>query len=115
MEIQYIHLLKPIRIGNVFFRNRIFTAPHALQAIQADEQYPTDAAITHLANLAKGGAACVTCAGASIVPVPRNNGMMVWDITRERFNHQLSVRAFRPDSFFMRQGVHGARNLRRGE
>ena len=57
MRNRYEMLLSPFKIGNVVFRNRLFTAPMGLHALQGGELYPTDAIITHYANKAKGGAA----------------------------------------------------------
>ena len=57
MESRYAHLLSPFQVGNVVFRNRMFTAPMGLHALQGGELYPTAAIITHYANKAKGGAA----------------------------------------------------------
>jgi 2,4-dienoyl-CoA reductase-like NADH-dependent reductase (Old Yellow Enzyme family)/thioredoxin reductase len=76
----YSNLLSPIKIGNVIFRNRIFTAPMTLHAMQASEPYPTEAVITHFANKAKGGAACVTCAGVNIVPSECDGMHANWDV-----------------------------------
>ena len=63
MESRYAHLLSPFKVGNVVFRNRMFTAPMGLHALQGGELYPTEAIITHYANKAKAGAAIVTCMG----------------------------------------------------
>jgi len=82
MSKMYSNLLSPLRVGNTIFRNRIFTAPMTVHALQAGEPFhPNDEVITHFANKAKGGAACVTCSGVSIVPVDRNDQVhTAWDI-----------------------------------
>lgn len=80
MDRAYSNLLTPIKIGDVVFRNRIFTAPMTLHALQAREPYPTEAVITHFANKAKGGAACVTCSGVSIVNMANDGMHASWDI-----------------------------------
>ena len=90
MEMKYSHMLSPIRVGGTFFRNRIFAAPHGIPGVQGDEQHPTEQFIAHASNLAKAGAACVTCVGLSIVPVPRFNDVMVWDRTRKLPVHYLT-------------------------
>lgn len=82
MSKKYSHLLAPLKVGNIIFRNRIFTAPMTLHALQAGKpHHPNDEVITHFANKAKGGAACVTCSGISIVPVDENDTVhTAWDI-----------------------------------
>ena len=69
METPFPHLLSPVRIGGVRFRNRMFAAPTGLQACQDGLPRPTAQTIAHYAARAKAGAACVTCVGASIFPV----------------------------------------------
>lgn len=76
----YSHLLSPIRIGGVLFRNRIFAAPTGLQACQDGRQSPTEATITHFASRAKAGAACVTCVGASIFPMEPTQRKAFWNV-----------------------------------
>jgi 2,4-dienoyl-CoA reductase-like NADH-dependent reductase (Old Yellow Enzyme family)/thioredoxin reductase len=80
MNTMYPHLLAPITVGNTTFRNRFFTAPISLHSIQAGEPFPTEAAITHFANKAKGGAACVTCVGVSLFPYVLDSEHAVWDV-----------------------------------
>jgi 2,4-dienoyl-CoA reductase-like NADH-dependent reductase (Old Yellow Enzyme family)/thioredoxin reductase len=74
----YQRLLCPIRIGGVLFRNRIFAAPTGLQACQEGLNVPSESAIAHFVGRAKAGAACVTCGGASILPLSANSSN--WDI-----------------------------------
>lgn len=82
MSKKYSHLLAPLKVGDTIFRNRIFTAPMTLHALQAGMPFhPNEEVITHFANKAKGGAACVTCSGISIVPVDENDTVhTAWDI-----------------------------------
>ena len=77
---RYPRLLEPIKIGNKIFKNRFFTAPISLHSLQAGEPFPTEAAITHFANKAKGGAACVTCGGVSIFPYAHDELHSSWDV-----------------------------------
>lgn len=71
MENKYSHLLEPITISGVRFRNRLFVAPHN-HATQAGESYPTRGAIMHYANIARGGAALVNCGSAQVDPLLRD-------------------------------------------
>lgn len=80
MKHPYQHILEPIRIGGVLFRNRIFAAPTGLQACQDGRPHPTEAAVAHFAARAKAGAACVTCVGASIFPVDPAQRKSFWDV-----------------------------------
>jgi len=95
MDTMYPHLLAPIRVGNTTFRNRFFTAPISLHSMQAGEPFPTEAAMTHFANKAKGGAACVTCAGVSLFPYVLDKEHAVWDVYQKSNVHYLAELADR--------------------
>lgn len=71
MKRKYPHLFSPITVKGVTFRNRIFAAPHN-NSVQGDETYPTENSITHYANIAKGGAALVTCGSCQVDPLLRD-------------------------------------------
>lgn len=91
MSVPYPHLLEPIRIGSVVFKNRMFSAPQGLHALQGAETYPTDAIITNFANKAKGGAALVTCHGISQQPVtPDKYGHLSYNIFDAHSTHYLA-------------------------
>ncbi len=87
---RYAHLLSPFQVGNVVFRNRIFTAPMGLHALQGGELYPTEAIITHYANKAKGGAAVVTCSGTGAYPVVPDQDHMAYDLYIGHSQHYLA-------------------------
>ncbi len=61
MSQKYPHLLSPIKVGNVVFKNRLIASPSKPHFIQGPEPYPADSVITHFANKAKNGATVVTC------------------------------------------------------
>lgn len=90
MSNKYDHLLSPFKIGNVVFRNRIFTAPMGLHALQGGELYPTEAIITHYANKAKGGAAVVTCSGTGAYAVTPDKDHMAYDLYIGHSQHYLA-------------------------
>ena len=90
MENRYPLLLSPFKVGNVVFRNRMFTAPMGLHALQGGELYPTDAIITHYANKAKGGAAVVTCSGTGAYPVTPDKDHMAYDLYIGHSQHYLA-------------------------
>ena len=87
---RYANLLSPFQVGNVVFRNRIFTAPMGLHALQGGELYPTEAIITHYANKAKGGAAVVTCSGTGAYPVTPDKDHMAYDLYIGHSQHYLA-------------------------
>ena len=87
---RYKTLLSPFRVGNVVFRNRMFTAPMGLHALQGGELYPTEAIITHYANKAKGGAAVVTCSGTGAYPVTPDQDHMAYDLYIGHSQHYLA-------------------------
>ena len=57
----YPNLMKPLRVGSVLFKNRLFSAPQGLHAMQDRETYPPEAVIANISAKARGGAAQVTC------------------------------------------------------
>lgn len=71
MAKKYAHLLEPITIKGVTFRNRLFVAPHN-HATQGGESYPTTGGIMHYANIARGGAALVNCGSTQVDPLLRD-------------------------------------------
>lgn len=70
----YPHLLSPMKVGNTLFKNRIFTAPTGVHALQHGEPSFQEAVITHFGNRAKGGAAMVTCTGVQVNPDMKSDG-----------------------------------------
>ena len=71
---KYPNLLSPKKVGNVLFKNRIFTAPTGVHALQNGELRFTEPVITHFGNRARGGAAMVTCTGVQINPEMKSDG-----------------------------------------
>ena len=63
MHNQYPHIFSPLTVGNVTFRNRIFSAPATPHLLQDRQHYPTDEMIAYYAEKARGGTACVCVAG----------------------------------------------------
>jgi len=60
MSRKYMHLLSPIKVGNVVFKNRLTTPPSNPYFVQGEEPYPTEASLIHYVNKARNGAALVT-------------------------------------------------------
>ena len=70
----YPNLLSPKKVGNILFKNRIFTAPTGVHALQNGEPSFQETVITHFGNRAKGGAAMVTCTGVQVNPNMKSDG-----------------------------------------
>ncbi len=57
---KYPHIFSPIKIGNVIFKNRIWSTPGGVHLLYGRENYPNEHAAAYYWEKAKGGAACVT-------------------------------------------------------
>ncbi|WP_320127612.1 FAD-dependent oxidoreductase [uncultured Sphaerochaeta sp.] len=90
MNQKYPHLLEPLKVGRTVFRNRIFSSPIGVHTLNEPVPYPTEAVITHYANKAKGGAACVTCVGASLFPIAQSDGIHA-DFDLYQTNHRYAI------------------------
>ena len=75
------HLLSPIKIGNVMFRNRMFGAPVNAAEVVYDGQPAIDAVMYH-ERKAKGGAAAITYGEADVDPDEFQEGRWPREITR---------------------------------
>ena len=60
---RYPNLFKPIRLGNTYFRNRIFSAPAGLLDLDAHKS-PSMDYIAYWERKAKGGAASINVVSA---------------------------------------------------
>jgi len=87
---KYPNLLTPVKIGNTIFRNRLFSAPQGLHALQGGEPYPTQAIMDTFANKARGGAAVVTLHGTSPLPVVSDGEHISYDIFTAHSRHYLA-------------------------
>jgi 2,4-dienoyl-CoA reductase-like NADH-dependent reductase (Old Yellow Enzyme family)/thioredoxin reductase len=59
---RYIHLLSPVKIGNVVLKNRMISTKAQPSGLQGPETFPNEALINYFVNVAKNGAAVVTIA-----------------------------------------------------
>lgn len=57
----YPHLLSPIRVGNNILKNRLIYGNALPHFLQGPETYPAEPMIRHYGDMAKNGAAIVTC------------------------------------------------------
>lgn len=60
MQQRFPHIFSPITIGNVVFKNRIWSAPAGVHLLYGREEYPNDAAFAYYSAKAAGGAAVIT-------------------------------------------------------
>jgi len=58
---RYVHLLSPLKIGNVILKNRMYSTHAVPHNLQGGENFPAEPSRYYAANLAKNGAAIVTC------------------------------------------------------
>jgi len=63
---KYSYLLSPLKIGNIVLKNRMIYANSLPHFLQGPETFPSDAIISFYANIARNGAAVVTCYGEDI-------------------------------------------------
>ncbi len=56
----YPHLLQPLKVGNVFLKNRMVSTNALPHYLQGPETFPAEPVINHLAAIARNGAAIVT-------------------------------------------------------
>ncbi|MCH3916456.1 MAG: FAD-dependent oxidoreductase [Spirochaetia bacterium] len=90
MEKKYVHLLEPLTVGRTTFRNRIFAAPTGVHSLNMPVPYPTESVIAYYADKAKGGAACVSCVGASLFPLKETDGIHS-DFDMYQTNHKYGL------------------------
>ena len=57
---RYPHIFSPIRIGDVVFKNRIWSTPAGVHLLYGREPYPNEHVADYYYEKAKGGAACIT-------------------------------------------------------
>ncbi|MCR4842663.1 MAG: FAD-dependent oxidoreductase [Eubacterium sp.] len=62
MEPKFKNLMKPLKVGNFIFKNRLVAANSLPHFLQGPERYPADSVIAHYERKAKG-AAVTTCMG----------------------------------------------------
>ncbi|MBR0402065.1 MAG: FAD-dependent oxidoreductase [Lachnospiraceae bacterium] len=65
-QLTYQHLFEPIRIGNVYFKNRLFSSPQDYPGLTSGERFLTEEAAYFYERKAAGGFAAV-CVGDVIV------------------------------------------------
>ncbi len=62
MSIKYSHLLAPVKVGGLTFKNRLISGNALPHFLQGSEDFPAEPVINHVVNVARNGAAVVTFA-----------------------------------------------------
>ncbi len=86
---RYRHLLSPVQVGGIIFKNRMFAAAGQPHHIQGGENYPTDIMFARYENIAKNQAAAVTITDLSFgsgPQFPKSNKIEL----KESPNHSMS-------------------------
>jgi 2,4-dienoyl-CoA reductase-like NADH-dependent reductase (Old Yellow Enzyme family) len=65
---RYEHIIAPLKIGNVVLKNRLLASKIISQELQGPEHFPAESTIKFVADLAKNGAAIVTCSVGNFPP-----------------------------------------------
>ncbi|MDR0906548.1 MAG: NAD(P)/FAD-dependent oxidoreductase [Oscillospiraceae bacterium] len=78
---EFPHLLSPIKIGGVMFRNRMFGSPVSAAEIEYDGQLSHDA-VAYFERKAMGGAAAVAYGEVDVDPAEYQTGRWPREITR---------------------------------
>ena len=63
MSVKYKHILSPIKVGNLVFKNRLVSGNALPHFLQGPESWPAEPTINHMVTVAKNGAAT----GASLL------------------------------------------------
>lgn len=63
MNHRYSHILTPVRVGDLVLKNRLINSKSIPEGLQAQDpaNYLTEQTISFAANIARNGAAIVTC------------------------------------------------------
>lgn len=86
---EYPHMFSPIKIGDVVFKNRIWSAPAGAHLIGGREEYPNDHVIAYYANKARGGSANITISAQNMdVNAPEDLGHANLNIFHA-YNHRF--------------------------
>lgn len=79
----YPHMLAPITIGGITFRNRVWTAPAAMFLLMGKTSEVTDETIEYYRRKAAGGSACVTVSAKDMdlwqAPNPYHGALNILD------------------------------------
>ena len=86
---KYPNILKPLRIGNTVFRNRMFSAPTGLYDLTPDRA-PTDDYIAYYERKAKGGCASINIGECNIdnEGVGSPNSYEIPNLSEHKFNKE---------------------------
>jgi len=89
MNNKYPHIFSPIKIGNIIFKNRIWSAPAGVHLLQGRENHPSEAAIAYYAKKAAGGAAVITYSAQNMDLEASYDGLHAHEIITQSDTHRF--------------------------
>ena len=96
----YPHLLQPLKVGNVYLKNRMVSTNALPHYLMGPERFPAESVIQHVASCARNGAAIV-CFGDWADPNqrtaidPSSRRMPSFDLTDPSVHNYMSQMPFR--------------------
>jgi len=94
MKQKYPNIFSPLRIGDVVFKNRIWSAPAGTHLLAGSEEYPNDAVIAYYANKARGGSANITFSAQNMDIYrgddPEHASENIFNRSTHKYWHQLT-------------------------
>lgn len=98
MTVKYKTVFSPIKVGNIWLKNRIVCSPTGLLSDSRENHIPEEETLTFLVNHAKNGAAMVVMTGGNLFPVPPEDKSFIYDLYSEK---GLNVLAHTAECFHM--------------
>lgn len=94
MNQKYPNIFSPLQIGDVVFKNRIWSAPAGTHLLAGSEEYPNDAVVAYYADKARGGLANITFSAQNMDIYrgddPAHSGENIFNRTTHKYWHQLT-------------------------
>jgi len=91
---KYPNIFSPLQIGNVVFKNRIWSAPAGTHLLAGNEEYPNDAVIAYYVDKARGGSANITFSAQNMDIYrgddPEHSGENIFNRQNHKYWHQLT-------------------------
>ena len=105
MNRQFSHVLSPIRVNGVFYKNRLIVAPITPHSSDCGQQYPNEDAISYFESRAKTGAALVYCGGAKAADLFDDHQHCNWDTFAFNHKNKMTMLAERIHAHGARAGM----------
>ncbi len=85
----YPNIMAPVRVGNVFLKNRLISAPSTIHTGSSGQPYPTEKGIRFFEDRARAGVGLVTCAGVSVGGANDDGTHCSWDVFKPNHTNRL--------------------------